>query len=168
MELKNVGGSLETLLGFSGRIYFGVPDETSRREWVFENLMNRKRKSGIEGAKRPQINNADLLAILEHGSPVKNIPPRELLKPVIEKHRPEIEKVFLRVYNALINNRPDVADFEMEKLAQRIEMWGKKYFVEDNGWAPNSPGTIKQKKSSRPMIDTGNLRASIRGIYKRK
>ena len=165
MELKNVGGSLETLLGFSGKIYFGIPEETNPRNW---RALARGKTSGKKGAKAPRINNATLLAILEHGSPVKNIPPRPLLKPVIDKHRNEIERVFLRIYNALINNNLDVADFEMEKLSQRVEMWGKKYFVEENGWAPNAESTIKRKKSDRPLIDTGNLRGSIRGIYKRK
>lgn len=158
LELKQVDNSLESLFGFSGRIYFGVPEDKSARRKIFGRHKN-------SGEHSTGINNADLLFILEHGSPVKNIPPRPLLKPVIEKHRPEIEKVFIKVYNALVNGDTNTANYEMDKLAQRIEMWGKKYFVEENGWAPNKESTIKRKGSSRPMIDTGQLRSSIRGIY---
>ena len=33
-------------------------------------------------------------------------------------------------------------------------------------WAANAPSTIKRKKSSKPLIDTGKLRQSVRGIVK--
>ena len=33
----------------------------------------------------------------------------------------------------------------------------------DGDWAPNAPSTIARKGSDAPMIDTGQLRSSIRG-----
>ena len=36
--------------------------------------------------------------------------------------------------------------------------------AKDNGWKPNAPSTIKAKGSDKPLIDTGELRKSIRGI----
>ena len=70
----------------------------------------------------------------------------------------------------------------MERLAVRIENWTKKFFTDsDNGWAPNAyitihggwmrnkvtgqPVYVKGKNSSKPLIDTGSLRQSIKAIY---
>ena len=33
-------------------------------------------------------------------------------------------------------------------------------------WAPNAKSTIKQKGSSKPLIDTGKMRQSVKGIVK--
>lgn len=144
---------VETLVGFKGRIYFGVPRETSGN-----------RSDG----KKTKLDNAMLLAIMEHGSPVKNIPPRELLRPVIEKHEEKIRAYFDKIFQCLMYNDEEGADALMEELAQRVEMWGKKFFVDGNDWTPNSPATIKRKGSDKPLIDTGQLRQSIRAIYSKQ
>jgi hypothetical protein len=34
--------------------------------------------------------------------------------------------------------------------------------IRNGGFAPNAPSTIKRKKSSRPLINTGNLRQSVK------
>ena len=155
-DIKEPQNSLKAIFGFNGKIYFGVPESSTIRS-----------KIGKNGKSQVAMTNANLLKIHENGSPVKNIPPRELLEPVLIKHKQEIEKVFTRVYDSLINNDTERADYEMEKLAQRIQMWTQKFFVEDNGWTPNKPATIKRKGSDRPLIDTGELRKSIRGVYKK-
>ena len=141
---------IETLVGFKGRIYFGIPKETANTR--------------VDKGKR-KMDNATLLAIMEHGSPVKNIPPRELLRPVVEMHSEKIRSYFDRIFQCLLDNDESGADALMEELAQRVEMWGKKFFVDGNNWTPNSPATIKAKGSDKPLIDTGQLRQSIRAIY---
>ena len=143
---------IEQITGYKGKIYFGVPIETTIRHT----------------GKVDRIDNATILAIMEHGSPVKNIPPRPLLKPVLMRHKEQILKVFNKIYKMLLNGDESGADREMDILAQRVEMWTKKFFVEDNGWAPNSPATIKRKGSDKPLIDTGSRRQSIRGIFVKK
>ena len=142
---------VKKLTGFKGKILFGVPRETS---------------SNREDSHK--ADNAYILSIMEHGSPVKNIPPRELLKPVLEKHLDKIKTYFNELYKCLLEGDSKGADSIMEQLALRVETWGKSYFTEDNGWAPNKPATIKRKGSDKPLIDTGSLRQSIRGIYVKK
>lgn len=159
MELKpsdnEVDKLVENLVGFKGKIYFGVPKETARMR------PTKKYKSSGD------IDNATLLCIMEHGSPVKNIPPRELLRPVLEKHMDKIREMFDQIYNCLVEGNEAGADKLMETLSQRVQAWAQAYFVEDNGWAANSPLTIKMKGSDKPLIDTGDLRKSIRGIYEK-
>ena len=141
----------EKLFNYKGVIYFGVPEETN-------NL-------SLSGGER-KTNNATILAIQEHGSPVKNIPPRELLQPVLKKYERQIQKSFERVLVSLMNGDEDGANREMERLAIRVEGWAKKFFTDiDNNWVPNAPSTIKAKGSDRPLIDTGSLRAAIRAIF---
>lgn len=147
---------LDVLIGYRGKIYFGVPEETN--------------------TNRGQINNATLLAIHEHGSPINNLPKRELLKPTLMKHENEIKEAFNKVFDYLIVGDKESADREMDKLAQRVEMWGKQYFV-DNEWEPDKPATIRAKNrrhglppdaKTTTLIDTGELRRSIRGIFVKK
>lgn len=142
---------VEHLTSFKGKILFGVPKETAGKR---------------QGSDK--IDNATLLAIMEHGSPVKNIPPRELLRPVLEKHIDKIKEYFNEIYKCLLEGNEKGADALMTRLALQVETWGKSYFTEDNGWAPNSPITIKRKGSDKPLIDTGSLRQSIKGIYSKK
>lgn len=155
MELlpsNNMEKTIENLVGFRGTIYFGVPKETAS----FRLGSKRKGKSA---------DNASILAIMEAGSPVKNIPSRKLLGPVVNKHIEQIKEMFNKIYDAIIRGEEQEADLQMNILAQRVEMWTKAYFREDNDWAPNAPATIKRKGSDTPLIDTGALRQSIRAFY---
>jgi len=162
---------LERLKQYKGEIVYGVPRSTSQ-----------VRKSDEISNKKPSYNNAQILALMEHGSIINNIPERKLLGPVREKYREQINADLLRVCTLLLENKQDEADKLMERLALRIEGWTKKFFTDsDNDWAPNAPITIeggwmrnkvtgkvfyvKGKHSERPLIDTGSLRSSIKAIF---
>lgn len=168
MEMKLMPSSGETfvekIVGFKGKVYFGVPQETTNNRKIWADRGHTRKKK----AENLKINNATILSIMEHGSPVKNIPPRELLRPVVKKHEAKIREIFNKVYMCLLEGNEVGADKQMDILAQRMQRWTQAYFVEDNGWAPNAPSTIKAKGSDKPLIDTGSLRQSIRGIYVKK
>lgn len=162
----NTSISNHPLFTYRGEVIYGVPRETSEsREYD-------------EDTKKP-VNNAQLLAIHENGSPKRNIPPRPLLQPVFEKHRNQIDKEMAKVAGRLLEGDKQGADEIMGRLAFRIETWCKQYFTSaDNGWAKNKPETInawlrKSKKKAKgpvnpedkkPLIDTAELRKSIRGM----
>lgn len=152
MELKSSPQLIQDLTGYRGKIYFGVPRDTTIRHT----------------GKVERIDNATILAIMEHGSPVKNIPPRPLLKPVLNKHKDKILEIFGKVYAMLLAGDEQGADRELDILAQRVQRWTQAFFTEDNGWAPNAPSTIRRKGSDKPLIDSGSLRQSIRGIFVKK
>lgn len=159
---------IENVVGFKGKVLFGIPEET-------KNYMDSKMTS--EEKSKRKINNAEILAIMEAGSPVRNIPSRKLLEPVVIKHLEKIKSIFEKVYQLIIEGDEAGVDKELEILAQRMEIWTKAFFREDNGWEPNKPSTIHAKNKraglpldspTTPLIDTGSLRGAIRGIYIKK
>lgn len=55
-------------------------------------------------------------------------------------------------------------NMDVQKIAEQIgvELQGAIYEQIDSGhFVPNAPSTIRRKKSSRPLFDTGNLRQSV-------
>lgn len=174
---KTVDTSLlnHPLFTYRGEVIYGVPRETSESR---EYDKDTKKPVNDEDTKKP-INNAELLAIHENGSPKRNIRPRPLLQPVFEKHRNQIDKEMAKVAGRLLEGDKQGADEIMGRLAFRIETWCKEYFTSpDNGWRANKPETIKawlrksKKKAKgpvnpedkKPLIDTSELRKSIRGM----
>ena len=158
---------------YKGVVKYGIPRQSSTRK--------SKKESKDKNKSSNTLTNAEILAILEKGSIVNNLPARPLLKPVMEKHKDEIKKILKNVCSQIVFDNKQEADRLMNLLAFKMETWTKAYFTEDNGWAPNAPITIngdwmknkvsgkpvyiKGKKSDRPMIDTGELRRSIRGLF---
>ena len=169
-----VNTNFKKIANYKGKIYYGVPSDTSNK---------RQGKNLDEGT--PKYNNAQILQLMEYGSPINNIPKRELLGPVIEKHSEQLSNALAQIINALLADDEEKADMLMQKLALRVENWCKQFFIEDdNGWAPNAPITInggwmrnkvtgkpiyiKGKGSDRPLIDTGSLRSSIKAFFQKE
>lgn len=176
LELKPSNNEvlIENLIGFKGKILFGVPESTNN---YIEERGNSSKQIEYRRKGMANTNNAQLLAILENGSPVKNLPPRPLLKPVVERHKDKILEEFQKIYECLVIGDNDKADMLLNRLAQRVEKWGKEFFREDNGWEPDKPATIhaKNRRAGLPkdaptttLIDTASLRGAIRAIYVKK
>lgn len=108
------------------------------------------------------INNASLLFIHTNGSPARGIPPRPVIEPALEYNKDRIAAQLRNMLRAAASG--DEAKVKMYQ--QRVGLAGQNaargWFTNPaNHWAPNSPLTIALKGSSRPLIDTGNLRKSI-------
>lgn len=121
---------------------------------------------GILGEKAQRQNgdthktNAEIGAIHELGL-VAGIPQRSFLKmPLETKLFDKISSEKEDYYLALKNDK-------LRKWFEAVGIWCEE--IIDNAflsggfgsWAPNSPITITIKGSSKPLIDTGQLRASI-------
>lgn len=158
------------VINYNKVIKYGIPKETNKRPEKPVTVPVRHRgKNGRMYTRQERVfgglNNANILAIMEAGSPANNIPSRVLLKAVHEKYKDRINRYFLDIFKALVEGNETQADFLMEELALRMQTWSQKFFTDsDNNWKPNAPSTIKRKGSDRPLIDTGELRKSIRGI----
>lgn len=131
------------------RILMGVPKDTSE---------NRE----IDDENEP-INNAELLAIHEHGTIDGRIPARPLLEPVIEQEKEYIKKSFQKYISLINNNEGSKAELVLDQLAIYIEGKLVEYF-DKNDWVANAPSTIARKGSARPLIDSGDLRRSLRAF----
>lgn len=133
----------------NARILMGVPADTAL---VRED----------ENSKEP-LNNAELLAIHEHGTIDGRIPARPLLEPVLKQESKFINEGFEKYISLMTDGETEEAETYLEKMALYLEGRLKAYF-ENNDWTPNAPITIKRKGSAMPLIDTGDLRRSIKAF----
>jgi hypothetical protein len=108
------------------------------------------------------INNASLLFIQTNGSQLKNIPPRPVLEPSIEANKGIITPHLGAAAKAVMDQRPDAAERELERAGMIASNCAKRWFTDPrNNWPPNAPSTVEEKGSDRPLIDTGQLRRAI-------
>ena len=100
--------------------------------------------------------------IMAHGSPLWAAPPRPVLEPAIEYHKDALAVLLARVIKAASKGDKTKTHKAMIRLGLKAQNVCRGWFVNPaNGWAPNSPLTIKRKGSENPLIDTGSLRKSI-------
>lgn len=107
------------------------------------------------GKKRETINQNLTLATVAQWNEFGNskIPARSFLRSVLHDNRKKIDE------NAkiILKKRPDIF---FETIGQSIvNMIQKK--ISEGVPPPNKPATIARKGSSKPLVDTGQLRTSI-------
>lgn len=108
------------------------------------------------------MNNAEIGLIHEFGSVSANIPPRSFLRMPLETKRTDLVKSMSQP-----NVRGAVSAGQYKKVYQimgvNAEAIINDAFVSGGfgKWAPNKSATIAAKGSSKPLIDTGQLRRSI-------
>ena len=118
----------------------------------------------IEGTKTADgASVAEYAAYNEFGT--KHIPARPFIRNWIDNNREKIEKMQARLFKQVCEGKIS-ADEAVAKLGQFAQDGIKHYIITGN-FTPNAEATIRQKggkrkKSSRPLIDTGVMRNSIR------
>lgn len=112
--------------------------------------------------RKETINNASLLFVHTHGSPLRGIPPRPVLEPAIPANKALINPHMAKAAAAMQKGDPNTAERELRLAGTAAANAAKRWFTDPrNNWAPNAPSTIKAKKSDQPLIDTGQLRRAI-------
>jgi len=116
---------------------------------------------GNDNSRNDGLSNATIGAMQEFGSENKKIPARSFLKMPITTKQEEIGRFAQKsLANSLKNN-------DIETSLNQIGLFSVGVIqgaFDTKGfgmWSPNAPMTIKLKKSSSPLIDTGELRRSI-------
>lgn len=102
---------------------------------------------------------AELAAIHEFGAPSRNIPERSFIRSGVERKMPEL-KALVRKLTPLVGARKVPEDRALGLIGTMAVGAVQARFGADD-LAPLQPATIARKGSSRPLIDTGQLRASI-------
>jgi hypothetical protein len=155
--------------------YVGVPAAgiTARADQLLEmagKVRGKKKLARLKKAATQDVTNAELLFIHTKGSPLKHIPARPVIEPAIEndnQNKGIIKRELAASIKADIEGDYATAVKKMKRAAMAGQNAARKWFTDPaNHWAPNTPGTIARKGSSRPLIDTGALRQSIIGIIK--
>jgi hypothetical protein len=136
-------------------------------------------KAGItEGAgEKDGVSVAEYAAWNEYGVPGKkklwHIPPRPFIRGWVENNGAEIATTMERIYGQVATGKMD-AETAAKRLGQFAQDGIKRYIMTGD-FTPNSAITIsgskpdkngkqfiKGKGSSRPLIDTGTMRNSVR------
>ena len=123
-------------------------------------------KAGIiEGTTaKDGTNIAEYAAYNEYGVPGKkkkwDIPPRPFIRGWVENHAAEINAAHERFFKQVAEGKLS-AEQAMNRLGQFAESGIRKY-IKSGNFEPNADSTIKRKGSSRPLIETGAMRNSVR------
>lgn len=122
----------------------------------------------VRRGKGGSIRNTDqplavIAAIHEFG--LGDMPQRSFLRSAYDENLPVIDKMIQHVANGAVFGLGTNA--ALNQLGNVVQGMVQRKIV-DGPFVPNSPATIKRKKSSKPLIDTGHLRQSIRYVIERK
>ena len=103
-----------------------------------------------------------IAAVQEFGAPKRNIPVRPFMRNAFDKSREKLNRAKKRLYNSVLLDEisPKTA---VTKLGEIHKGQIQREIVNLRS-PPNAPSTIKRKKSSNPLIDTGQLRQSIHHV----
>ena len=108
----------------------------------------------------PNIGLAEIAFIMEKGSAVNNIPARPFMKQTRTMNEKKVAGLSKKYLSAISTGKMSASD-AIKKLGASYEGAMKRIFIEGS-FAPDAPATVRRKKSSRPLIDTGLLRQSIK------
>lgn len=104
------------------------------------------------------FNLASLAAVLEFGN--ERIPSRPFLRQTLAENQEKYIALFVKLFESGVS---------IDKIYEQIALIAQgdvQQNIVNGKWAANAPSTIKRKKSSKPLIDTGKLRQSVKGIVK--
>lgn len=96
----------------------------------------------------------------EYGTSDGRIPSRPFMRKAFDEGKSKIDRTTARLLNGIYVGQFD-AHLALTLLGQLHESQVRKMMT-DIRTPPNAPSTIDQKKSSNPLIDTGQTRQSIR------
>lgn len=126
---------------------------------------------GIQGVQakatdpdQPAVTVLDKAIRNEFGVPAMDghgeVPPRPFLRDSAAEYKKAWTKAYtLRIKQALLGRITSTKAASIIGIVVKQNVQAK---IIAGPWAPNAPMTIELKKSSRPLIDTGQMRQSIR------
>lgn len=102
---------------------------------------------------------AQIAAYNEHGT--ATIPPRPAMRRTIDTHSQKYEQMMGEGFGRLLDRRMTEKQILTELGVEGVKDM-KRMYTSARTWAePNALRTVRQKRSSTPLIDTGTLRNSI-------
>ena len=94
-----------------------------------------------------------------------HIPSRPFIRNSVDTHADEINADLEKAAKSLVNGSS--VEGILNRLGERHTNRMVKE-IKNGDFVPNSPATVKRKKSDKPLIDTGNLWQSIHHIIAKK
>ena len=110
-------------------------------------------------ARSDELTNADLAMIHEFGSPAHNIPERSFLRKPLINNAEAVANLAKNAIGKFIAGKISAVE-ALGAIGEEAKGISKEAI--SDGISPAlKPATIKRKKSSKPLIDTGQLLNSI-------
>lgn len=95
----------------------------------------------------------------------RGIPSRPFIRNTVDLHTDEINADLDKMVMQVLNG----ATAEQVLRQMGVSLKGRMQTeITDGSYAPNKPSTIRRKKSDKPLIDTGRMRASVNYQIKKK
>jgi hypothetical protein len=102
---------------------------------------------------------ATVAAIQEFGAPAVKIPARPFMQPTVRQKKDEWVKIVAEYLPQVALGKTTA--FYVLDLVGRVAAADIKVTISNVYSPPNSPATIKRKGSSKPLIDTGLMLATV-------
>lgn len=112
-----------------------------------------------ENARQGVSNNATIAATHELGAPSRGIPARPFLIPTMKENSTRYKDLMAQGFRSVLAGE-STAEEVYEKIGLVASNDVKAYIV-SGSFVPLKQSTIDRKGSSKPLIDTGELRNSI-------
>jgi len=168
MGIKRIGSSM---------LLVGIPGDTStaaRRRKEIQKRIEKftstkkssvlKKKTLVKLKKRSTLGNAYLLRLFEKGSPLKQQPPRSVLKASLfyPPTKKKISEMLAQASQLQVEGETTQAQAILKKVGILASQAARDWFENPaNGWPGNSPATIRMKGFDSPGIFTNTMRKAI-------
>ena len=104
--------------------------------------------------------------VMQHnvGPSTIEIPERPFLRSTFDEHHKEWEQKAAKQLDMVASGRKDAIGM-LNTLGNVVEGDIKRK-IASGPFTPNAPSTVRQKKSAKPLIDSGRMRSSVRYIIR--
>jgi hypothetical protein len=162
-------------------ILVGVPEESSSREGsgkITNAELGYIHTHGIRGQDMRRETQTDMdrgqpygkafeAYLASNGSPLWHAVPRPFLEPGVDAVKELVAEEFKAALTSASHGDAQTGIRHMERAGQIAQNSVRSRFSKEF-LAPIRPATIKLKGSSQPLVDTGELRRSIRWVRRKK
>jgi hypothetical protein len=112
-----------------------------------------------DDAKHEGVSTAQIAAVHEFGDPEHNIPERSFLRASIAENRGRYKALNSENLKAVLSDKMTIQN-ALERLGT-VAAGDVKSYIRNANFEPLKAATIRRKGSSKPLIDTGQMRQSI-------
>ena len=153
-------GILAGIQAFSkAHVLVGWPGEGSRLKQAAKRAAGKNGKTPPTGTPTTPLTVAEVAFIMEYGSMKNGLVPRPIMAQTIARTERTMLDYQAQSFHAVLDGKATVQQ-ALAKLGVWFEGELKRSFTVET-FAPLQPRTIAAKKSSRPLIDSGQLRQSV-------
>lgn len=128
----------------SKRVRVGVLDEKTKQ---------------VRGEGSVTMSLVEVAAVHEFGAPAAGIPMRSFIRATVDEHLSELKTLQEAIAKRVLDGKLGV-DQALNQIGAKVASWCQKA-IADGIDPPLDPATMKAKGSSKPLVDTGQLKASI-------